>query len=143
MAAAGERELSWEAGAPYGHGIFTYFLLQAPRRGDRNADGWVTVSEAYGYARDAIESEWNRALPSGSPYIFLPRVSGGPVDYALFEPADGEGAPAARRLHLSCSSLIRSRTRAACSNSRFLASSSISRSSAWIRACFCLGMSRL
>ncbi len=84
MAAAGEREVSWETGYPWEHGIFTYFLLKAPAQADGNRDGFVTVSETYGYVRDAIEKEWN-SVPSGIDSIFAPRVSGGPVDFVLFE----------------------------------------------------------
>ncbi len=84
MAAAGSREFSFETDG-YQNGIFTYYLLQAAQRGDRNRDGWVTVSEAYGYVRDAIEAEWNRRFPPGSIEIFAPRVSGGPVDFVLFQ----------------------------------------------------------
>jgi uncharacterized caspase-like protein len=84
MAAAGEREFSYEDSG-YDHGVFTYHLLQAPLRADRNRDGFVTVSEAYGYVLDVIEREWNRRYAPYPEAIFAPRISGGPVDYVLFQ----------------------------------------------------------
>jgi len=85
MTAAGERELAYEDAVigPYQHGIFTYFLLQCPRSGDRNGDGYVTATEAYAYAKKKIESEWNSAYVSYSN--FLPHISGGALDFVLFE----------------------------------------------------------
>ncbi|MBN1838267.1 MAG: caspase family protein, partial [Spirochaetales bacterium] len=50
LAAAGEQEFSYET-LTYQHGVFTYFLLQAPSAGDSNEDGYVTVTEAYDYTR--------------------------------------------------------------------------------------------
>jgi hypothetical protein len=83
ISASGERELSYEDGSPFNHGIFTYFLLQSESSGDRNGDGFVTVTEAYDYIRTQINNEWN--LKYGLPTaVFSPHVSGGPVDYVLF-----------------------------------------------------------
>jgi hypothetical protein len=82
ISAAGERESSWDA-ATYGHGVFTYYLLEAARQGDANGDGWVTVTEAFAYAKRMIYRDWNSYY--GSYYAFSPHVSGGPVDYVLFE----------------------------------------------------------
>jgi uncharacterized caspase-like protein len=82
LAAAGERELSYESSS-YGHGVFTYYLLEAESAGDGNADGWVTVTEAYAYVREKIYTNWNRQL--GPYYAYAPHVSGGPVDYVLFQ----------------------------------------------------------
>ena len=81
LAAAGEREFSWEA-MELGHGVFTYFLLQTPSSGDENGDGFVTVTEAYDYTRGMIDRYWNSEVY----YLerFAPHVSGGPVDYVLF-----------------------------------------------------------
>ncbi len=79
LSAAGERELSWESSA-YGNGVFTYYLLQAEREGDLNHDGWVTVTEAFAYTQEMIYRYWNNG--GGA---FSPHVSGGPVDYVLFE----------------------------------------------------------
>ncbi|MCX7788183.1 MAG: caspase family protein [Spirochaetes bacterium] len=87
IAAGGSQELTFEAdydssGVPIAHGLFTYYLLQTPRSADRNHDGWITTLEAYHYIRDQIEKNWNRYLDS--EYIFLPRISGGPLDLVLF-----------------------------------------------------------
>ncbi|OHD73295.1 MAG: hypothetical protein A2V99_01950 [Spirochaetes bacterium RBG_16_67_19] len=82
LSAAGERELSWES-SDYGHGIFTYYLLEAASKGDHNGDGWITVSEAYGFVQEKLYRNWS--LPRGLYYAHAPHVSGGPVDYVLFE----------------------------------------------------------
>ena len=71
-------EYSWEY-AGYGHGAFTYFLLSAPENADFNHDGYITVLECYAYITGKIESDWLEIGPA-----FLPRVSGGGVDLALF-----------------------------------------------------------
>lgn len=87
ITAAGEREVSWEAGG-FNHGVFTYFLLQSPRGADYNGDGYVTATEAYGYAADGIASVWNDGYMIGytrEEWYFLPRISGGPMDFILFE----------------------------------------------------------
>lgn len=78
LSASGERENSLE-GPPYNHGIFTYYLLEADTLGDRNGDGWVTVTEAFAHAQEGIRRD---AQVSGE---YSPHVSGGPVDYVLFE----------------------------------------------------------
>ena len=84
ISAAGERELSYEMGAPFNHGIFTYYLLEAAERGDRNGDGFVTVTEAFAHSQERVYRYWN--LYYGYPTLqFSPHVSGGPVDYVLFE----------------------------------------------------------
>jgi hypothetical protein len=83
ISASGERELSYEYDSSFNHGIFTYYLLQSERSGDRNRDGYVTVTEAYDYIHTKINNEWN--LKYGEPTaVFSPHVSGGPVDYVLF-----------------------------------------------------------
>ncbi len=38
--------------ARLGHDIYTYFLIEAFKNGDRNGDGAVTISEAHDYARE-------------------------------------------------------------------------------------------
>ncbi len=81
ISAAGEREFSWEAGVPYNHGIFTYFLLETPKYGDDNNDGYITVTEAYAYARSNII----QLLFPAPDTQYAPHVSGGPVDFVLFE----------------------------------------------------------
>ncbi len=89
ISASGEREYSFESpsesGDPtYNHGVFTYFLLEAERNADRNGDGYVTVTEAYDYVRTKIRTDWN--LRNGYAIdAFSPHVSGGPVDYVLFQ----------------------------------------------------------
>ncbi len=80
IGAAGEREYSYEAGSPYNHGVFTYFLLETPKKGDLNNDGYVTVTEAYFYVLESIKLNWD-----GTSSAFAPHVSGGPVDYVLFK----------------------------------------------------------
>lgn len=86
LSAAGEREFSYEDYSDgrlgYSHGVFTYYLLQAPKRGDKNGDGFVTVTEAYDYTRRMIDQYWNSEVY----YLerFSPHVSGGPLDYVLF-----------------------------------------------------------
>ena len=77
ITAAGEQEDTYETDA-YGHGVFTYYLLNARREADDNHDGFVTVGECVEYAASMIEAWW----PAPS---FVPRISGGPVDFVLFE----------------------------------------------------------
>jgi uncharacterized caspase-like protein len=85
ISASGEQESSYESpnqlgeGPDYKHGVFTYFLLQAEHNADHNRDGYITVTEAYYYVRNRINSEWSL---NGA---FSPHVSGGPVDYVLLE----------------------------------------------------------
>ena len=81
ISAAGERESSYESTlfGP-GHGVFTYFFLQTPYSADADGDGYVTLSEAYAYAAGKVASEWNRSTNMD----FLPRISGGSVDFVLF-----------------------------------------------------------
>ncbi|MCK4540792.1 MAG: caspase family protein [Spirochaetales bacterium] len=81
LSAAGEQESSWEAGG-YGHGIFTYFFLEAATNGDLDEDGYITLLEAYAYTVAGIEQYWN---PLGSSSSFHPHISGGPVDFLLFK----------------------------------------------------------
>ena len=83
VAAAGADEPSYEY-APLGHGVFTYFLLEAATRGDLDGDGYVTVMEAYAYAAAGIQEYWNAAFGTQPQLQFLPHVSGGPVDFVLF-----------------------------------------------------------
>ena len=54
-----------------GHGIFTYYLLDGLRgRGDANADGFVTMKEAYDYLYDRVRSETGHSQhPWASPYV--------------------------------------------------------------------------
>ena len=82
ISASGELEFSYESSA-FNHGVFTYFLLETAEWGDRNRDGFVSLLEVYEYIRRSIEREWNNVFPG--EYNFLPHVSGGPVDYVLFQ----------------------------------------------------------
>ena len=76
ITAAGEQEDTYETAA-YGHGVFTYHLLNSRREADSNGDGYVTVGECVDYAASMID-----ALRITPP--FVPRISGGPVDFVLF-----------------------------------------------------------
>ena len=80
ISASGEMEFSYESPS-LSHGIFTYYLLEAADRGDFNRDGYLTVVEAFSYARKAINAVWNPEHPFNQ---FSPHVSGGPVDFVLF-----------------------------------------------------------
>ena len=84
FAAAGEREYSFE-NASINHGIFTYFLLQTPSRGDAGGDGYISLMEAYAYVSGRLEEEWNNFVSEDLRYY--PHVSGIPFDIILF-PAD-------------------------------------------------------
>jgi len=77
ITAAGEQEDTYETDA-YGHGVFTYHLLNSRSEADKNEDGFVTIGECVDYAATMIEAWWTS--PS-----FVPRISGGPVDFVLFE----------------------------------------------------------
>lgn len=81
LAAAGTTELSYE-NATLGHGVFTYYLLQAASFGDADLDGWVSSTELYGYASRAISTLWN---PIKAGQEFHPHVSGSPREYAVFK----------------------------------------------------------
>lgn len=75
-----------------GHGIFTYFLVESMRKGDRNGDGFVTCSEAYSYASRQIDLNWNRsgdAAVNSDAYndgYYRPHMTGGLRDLVLFAP---------------------------------------------------------
>jgi hypothetical protein len=80
LSGAGSQEKDYESGT-LGHGIFTYYLLQAATLGDADGDGVVTTTEAYAYAAAAIKSQWD-----SNPFIsaFLPHISGDTRDLVLF-----------------------------------------------------------
>jgi hypothetical protein len=82
LAAAGGEEPSYEY-LPFGHGVFTYFLLEAATLGDLNGDGYLTALEAYAYVVAGIQESWNVLFSSSVSVQFLPRVSGGAVDLVL------------------------------------------------------------
>jgi hypothetical protein len=85
IAASGAGESSFESSSlPYnGHGVLTYFLLQAAGQGDLNGDGVVTVLETFALAKAGVDQWWNQAQ-AGTSYVFSPHVSGGPIDLVLF-----------------------------------------------------------
>jgi uncharacterized caspase-like protein len=83
IAAAGADEFSYEAGAPYYHGIATYYLLQAPASGDLNGDGVVTALETFALMKAGIDQTWNSRY-ANTDSVFAPHVSGGPIDLVLF-----------------------------------------------------------
>jgi uncharacterized caspase-like protein len=75
MAASGSDEKAVEGpSAGGGHGYFTYGLLESSDRGDSNNDGYLSTLEMYAFASDYVTS---------SNY-YLPHISGGPVDFILF-----------------------------------------------------------
>jgi len=82
LSAAGAQELSWESSS-FGHGIFTYYLLESARYGDYDKDGFVSTVEAYAYASKSLEANWNQSHETS--YQYLPRFSGEPRDYLLFK----------------------------------------------------------
>lgn len=88
LAACGSEEYSYDD-STHSNGAFTYYLLKAAASGDANADGYVTVSEAYDYSKSQIKANWN-ALYGGWPNDedFLPHISGGAGDLVLYSGSD-------------------------------------------------------
>ncbi len=80
LAASGETEESFELGN-IGHGLFTYFLLKSPGYADYNFDGFISVIEAYRFAADGINSNFN----DGTAYDYMPNIGAFPIDPVLFE----------------------------------------------------------
>jgi len=64
-----------------GHGVFTYYLLQALEgRADENRDGFVTMTEAYDYLYDRVRSDTRHSQnPWASSYV-SPDIPLGIVD---------------------------------------------------------------
>ncbi len=84
IAASGAREFSYEGDwMGFSNGVFTHYFLQTPWDADHDYDGFITVSEAFAFTSAAISSEANRWLTGNAK--FLPRISGGAVDFVLFE----------------------------------------------------------
>jgi len=86
VTAAGSQEESLEL-SMYGHGVFTYFFLQAAEKGDLNSDGHVTIQEAFSYAKGRVETNFNtlgEIDPAFSGSEFLPRISGNARDVVIF-----------------------------------------------------------
>lgn len=82
LAAAGSEEYSYDDSG-HQNGAFTYYLLEAATSGDANGDGYVTVSEAYNYAKKQIKANWN-AENWQYDDDFLPHISGGTGDLVLY-----------------------------------------------------------
>jgi hypothetical protein len=90
ISAAGANEFSYEGatlpdGTPLGHGVMTYFLLQAPTYADLDGNGYITTMEAYAFLSSSIQDKWNND-PAVVFYqeTFYPHISGGPIDWVLF-----------------------------------------------------------
>ena len=62
--------------------MFTYFFLQAASAGDLDRNGFVTLQEAYRYARAGVEKYWNSVYIGSAD--FLPRISGNARDVVIF-----------------------------------------------------------
>lgn len=91
VTAAGSEELSYESGA-YGNGVFTYYFLKAASAGDLDGNGYVTLQEAYRYARAGVDKYWNEFVwddeyfynDTGMYADYLPRISGNARDVVIF-----------------------------------------------------------
>jgi uncharacterized caspase-like protein len=88
ISAAGEQDFSYE-GSEFGlqNGVFTHYFLQSPGAADHNRDGYVTTTEAYYHAANAVAAHANPSLQEryGSQFQFMPRITGGAIDFVLFE----------------------------------------------------------
>lgn len=84
LAAAGSEEESYDDNSHL-NGAFTYYLVEAASSGDYDGDGFVTVDEAYRYAKARILAVWNTDR-SHLLYDedFLPHISGGTGDLVLY-----------------------------------------------------------
>jgi hypothetical protein len=93
ISASGAQELSWESGS-YGHGIFTYLILQATSGdADYDNDGYVTTTELYAFCEVNFAQVWNDANDNNLVEVFvneyqnadyLPHLSGTAREYALW-----------------------------------------------------------
>ena len=78
------------------NGVFTYYLLQAATFGDVNNDGYVTITEAYSFAKSKVKNVWDAQYSNNTDYWetfyntygyvpdFLPHISGGTGDLVLY-----------------------------------------------------------
>lgn len=90
LSAAGSDEVSWDDSTS-SHGAFTNYLLKAADDGDADGDGYVTVAEAYSYAKAKIKANWNTRYNQSwyrTEWDFLPHISGGTGDIALYVTSD-------------------------------------------------------
>ncbi len=85
ITAAGEQEFSHEYLPWVGieNGIFTHYFLETATMADSNYDGYVTVSEAYGYVVRSIEAFENPDLYGD--WKFIPRLGASGVDFVMFK----------------------------------------------------------
>jgi len=87
ITASGEKEESLEPGggsSTVENGFFTLGLLNAISN-DENNDGYITTLEWYSGSKAFIENNINSSEFISEARQYLPRISGGPVDYVLFE----------------------------------------------------------
>ncbi|MBU0953943.1 MAG: caspase family protein [Spirochaetes bacterium] len=92
LAAAGSLEESAEENsdlsAPYyGHGIFTYYLLQAAadKKADINNDDYISIGELLINVQAALDANWNVKKKLSPKQVYMPRLSGSHRDYLLFK----------------------------------------------------------
>jgi hypothetical protein len=107
LAAAGFGETAREDDR-LGHDVYTYFLLEALERGDRDGDGAVTVSEAHDYARERTYVYTNgQQRPFADSQILgvdpivlrgVPSHAARPVLFSYSRSADGLGVVVDGRL---------------------------------------------
>lgn len=84
ITASGPNEVALEL-EDLGHGLFTYFLLQAlSGKADRNSDGVVTVSELYEYLEEKVEQK-ARAVGGRQRPMMKGEVEG-PLPLAVLKP---------------------------------------------------------
>ncbi|MFW6360563.1 MAG: caspase family protein [Spirochaetota bacterium] len=88
LTASGESENSLEPPASdttFKNGFFTEGLLYASDLGDYNNDGYISALEMYRYSNAYLMNLFSSSVYGVSLYEYSPHISGGPVDYVLFE----------------------------------------------------------
>jgi len=87
LAAAGPPELSWESSQFTGHGVFTWFILQAAKdkKADTNRDGYISTTEVYLYVTTQLNLQWNLPNSYDADRVYLPRHNGQMREYQLFK----------------------------------------------------------
>ncbi len=86
ISAAGSKEYSWDSeidGVP--HGAFTGYLLKSVDAADTDGDGYVTMTEAYTYAKQGEKAWFEEANAAGYSIYVLPHLSGGSGEIVLFD----------------------------------------------------------